>query len=1233
MTNQDKPTRSAGTGAIRSRLLRWLLIVACIMLLAAVLVWMFLPSVLQRAIEEEGSAAIGRPLTVEKVSVNPFTLSAAIERLTIGDSQTNAAISKTPSAPLVKIERVDASLSLASVWYRAPVLDSLVITKPAVNVVRIDEQRFNFSDIVDKLSKPTGKAEVRFSVENIHLTDGEIKIEDRVVHREHVINAINLAVPFVSNLPRHAHIVTEPALSATVNGTPLKFTGKTQPFSDTLESTLDFDVRDLDVPTYLAYAPPLPVNVKSGKLDVDVTVVFRRAGAKTPRALLIKGGVALRGVTSLDSGGQPLLAFDALNVKGAELAPIANPPHYNVGQVTLVKPVVSIARLGDGSLPWRDVMAAVAPPKALNAAPPPQTAAPVPATAQWRVNQLSIEQGQVNWRDAMMRVVGKSSAYEAKVRDVNFVSGAIDSSKPDTASAVKLSFAANDKESVAIDGSVRPTATAAGAVLAELRIRATGLRAQPYRAYWRSAFDANIDGGAIDVDAALNVQRGADEASRIEWRIENGEVGVGSTRVNLASDRKSPFVALDSLRARGISIAGYPRRASIAALDAAALKVTLRKSASGWNVLNAMPPAVPAASSNEPVLSASPPAPWKFDLASLNIAGGVSVQDETGTKPLRIFVNPMTLSASGLSNDAAASAGVKLQSTINRSGRLSIDGTVVPMAKRGDIQIDARELDLAALDALTTKFLNVELASGGLTYRGGVSFDAATPSVVSKFAGRVLVTNFLALDKVNGAEFARWRTLAVDGIDARLGKGSTVVNVGGVALSDYYARMIVNANGRLNFQDVIARKDSAGNDVSLTTPTVAPASVGTARPSDEAAPIYRLGKMTLAGGNINFTDNFVRPNYTANLTDMTGTLSAVSSDVPAPASVTLRGRVDGDAPVAIDGRVNPLSKPIFLDMAGSAKGIELTRLTPYAAKYAGYAIDKGKLSMEIKYFVENNKLKADNRVFLDQLTFGEQVESPTATKLPVRLAVALLKNSRGEIDVNLPIEGSIDDPEFSVGGIILQVLINLLSKAVTSPFALLGAAVGGGDELGTIEFVPGSPLLDEKSREKIEKLATALKDRPDLKLDITGRVDPNVDAEGIRRANLKNLILAQKLKALVARGRSIGVDALIITPEEYPRYLEAAYSESNFPKPRNLLGMAKSLPAAEMETLILTNTPFTEAEQRKLSNERVDEVRRALRETLGDDVSARVYVVAPKLTAAGLKPGDNPARVEFALRH
>ena len=181
-------------------------------------------------------------------------------------------------------------------------------------------------------------------------------------------------------------------------------------------------------------------------------------------------------------------------------------------------------------------------------------------------------------------------------------------------------------------------------------------------------------------------------------------------------------------------------------------------------------------------------------------------------------------------------------------------------------------------------------------------------------------------------------------------------------------------------------------------------------------------------GNVNFTDNFIKPNYTANMTGLSGTVTTLASDSGEPATMALAGMIDDEAPLEIGGRLNPLAPTLFLDIEGRTKGVDLPRLTPYSVKYAGYPITKGKLSMDVKYKVEAGKLQASNHLFLDQLTFGDKVDSPTATKLPVLLAVSLLKNTRGEIDINLPISGSLDDPKFSVGGIIVQVIVNLLTK-------------------------------------------------------------------------------------------------------------------------------------------------------------------------------------------------------------
>jgi hypothetical protein len=307
-------------------------------------------------------------------------------------------------------------------------------------------------------------------------------------------------------------------------------------------------------------------------------------------------------------------------------------------------------------------------------------------------------------------------------------------------------------------------------------------------------------------------------------------------------------------------------------------------------------------------------------------------------------------------------------------------------------------------------------------------------------------------------------------------------------------------------------------------------------------------------------------------------------------------------------------------------------MSPYSIKYAGYGIERGKLSVNVKYLIENRKLAAENNVYLDQLTFGEKVDSPTATKLPVTLAVALLKDRNGVIDVNLPISGSLDQPEFSVIGIIFQVIGNLITKAVTAPFALLGAAFGGGEELAYLEFAPGSAALDGEDVGKLKNLTKALTDRPGLKLDVAGRVDPEADREGLKRASIERKMKAEKFNDLRREGKApASADAVPIEKAEYERYLRRAYDDEKFPKPRNAIGIAKDLPVPEMETLMLTHVQVTDEDLRLLANARAQSAKDWI-VTEGKIPAERVFIVAPKLTSDGIKDKGKPTRADFAVK-
>ncbi len=335
--------------------------------------------------------------------------------------------------------------------------------------------------------------------------------------------------------------------------------------------------------------------------------------------------------------------------------------------------------------------------------------------------------------------------------------------------------------------------------------------------------------------------------------------------------------------------------------------------------------------------------------------------------------------------------------------------------------------------------------------------------------------------------------------------------------------------------------------------------------------------------------------------------------------------------MTIRGEINPLASSLFLDLNAQAREVNLPPLSPYSVRYVGYPIERGKLSMDVHYHIEGGQLTAENRLTLNQLVFGEQPAGTEASNLPVHLAVSLLKDRNGVIDLNVPISGSLDDPQFSVGGVIAKAIVNLLWKAVTAPFAALGAIFGGGETLSYVEFAPGAATLDEAAVSKLDNLAQALRERERLTLDIAGRVDPAVDGEGIKANTLLRRMRMQKQKDLGEDGAARTLDQIEIAPGEYDKYLERVYDSEEFDKPRNFLGFAKRVPAAEMKQRLLEHFAVNENALRRLANARAEAAADWLK-TNGKVPAERLYIVAPRLSAEGIDDKGAPSRADFALR-
>lgn len=279
-----------------------------------------------------------------------------------------------------------------------------------------------------------------------------------------------------------------------------------------------------------------------------------------------------------------------------------------------------------------------------------------------------------------------------------------------------------------------------------------------------------------------------------------------------------------------------------------------------------------------------------------------------------------------------------------------------------------------------------------------------------------------SIDKQNAEDFLKWESLSFS--DLNVGHNPLLVDVKGISLTNFYTRLIIHPDGTLNLQEIMVKEEPKKETAPpAIQEKAAPPTQEKASPSQkekEPAKNIKIGTITLQGGKVDFSDRSLKPDYSVKLVEIGGRISGLSSEETTLADVELRGKLDDFAPLEITGKINPLKEDLYVDLKARFKDMELSSMTPYSGKYVGYTIEKGKLSFDLNYLINKRKLDSQNHIFLDQFTLGEKVESPLATKLPVKLAIALLKDRKGEIKLDIPVAGTLDDPKFSVWGIILK---------------------------------------------------------------------------------------------------------------------------------------------------------------------------------------------------------------------
>jgi hypothetical protein len=618
----------------------------------------------------------------------------------------------------------------------------------------------------------------------------------------------------------------------------------------------------------------------------------------------------------------------------------------------------------------------------------------------------------------------------------------------------------------------------------------------------------------------------------------------------------------------------------------------------------------------------------------------VSAEDREVKPAAVVVLDPLNLHVGGFNLAPDDTLDIQLDTAVNTSGKLTAQAKVAPRAGAVTAHVEAGHLGLTALQPLLAKYTAMTLLKGELGAR--IDFERRADGVLS-VKGDTRVSDLSTVDDALKKDFIKWKDLRIADVSYRSQPAS--LRIGSVTALEPYVRMIIAPDRTVNIKQVLippgakppqaapGAAAASSPDVAAPAPQAAPAPKARSRKGKRAAPPaaapaapltpfpVSIGAVRMVKGSADYTDLWIKPSFALGMQSLNGAVTGLSSDPNSRARVQLDGKLASYSPLHIAGEVNLLSAALYTDVTLSFKDLDLTIVNPYSGYFVGYKIDKGKLSVDVSYKIDHRQLNASQHFVVDQLELGDRVDSPEAVHLPLKIAVALLKDRNGVIDLPLPMSGSLDDPSFRIGPIVWKMFVNLIVKVATAPFALLGHLFGGGEHMNIVEFAAGSAELTPPMKDQLAALSKAMKERPQLKLDV-----PIVSSTGLDRPQLAHARLGAELAARVAgsrQGRKHPQEAAELTLADPGKHLQLLIEQfhADLGKDAPLPASAEAVEAgkkkepadldaaiADLETTLVNHIQVPDADLEALGRSRAEAIQNALLAD-GQIDPARVFVV------------------------
>ena len=887
--------------------------------------------------------------------------------------------------------------------------------------------------------------------------------------------------------------------------------------------------------------------------------------------------LTVRGFRVAGHDGSTLVGFEELYLNVAVLREIFG--GVRLSEIRLVQPEVGLAIEKDGRLSIADLL------EGGQKAPPPKEEKPLVI----EVGHFVLDRGSLSFAD-----YNRPQPFKARLEPLSIV---LDRFTTEPQKNGVYDFKARLEPSTELawkgDFSVTPLRSSG-------LITITGLQLAAFGPYLSGSTQLRVTEGVIDL--SLPYRFDASQAPT-QVLLTDGTIKLRRLRVQ-PPGREEALVTLGALSLSGVSVDLAAQKARVGTIALEDGRVLARRLADGKIELAEL-----AGQKNppKPEPAAAPASPkWAVEMGELRTSGlSLQWEDLVPKPPARLaVVDELSLRVGPYAFPGDVETRVQANMNLLGQGVFSLQGTARANAGFADLDLDLKDLPLAAFQPYVGQAITGAIAAGALQIKGHANVEpgpkprsGAPAASRTRFTGALSLDNFSLVDQ-EANELAGFEKLELTKIATD--SATLVTRMDKVLLKGARAHYRVKPDETSNWSTLSRAAPAAGEK-----PAPQPAAQPAKKPSGPQPQTF-IRTVAIENLSVDMADRSVKPQYTLRLLKFGGAIGPLTLPGLSKARVDLGGRLDGSR-LVVAGTLRPQGKDSDVDLAVSLAPWNLPPTTPYSIKYIAYPVEKGKLSFDVKYKLASRKIQGSILLVVNQLALGDSVESPTATKLPVKLALAILTDRSGKLEIDLPVEGDLDSPDYKFGGLIVKALVNVLEKAATAPFALLGSLFGTTEDMSFVEFAPGSSDLTAAERDKVGKLANALTERPALRLSIDGLFDPESDRQGLAKEELDDLLVAHRRDATPAgktpppddqplseSDRSSGLRALYQDRVVAVKERQAAQFEAQRrPVPPELL--PKHNPnAAEMEAAVLASIEVTGDDLAELARSRAETVQEEL---------------------------------------